>query len=177
MRGNLHARCGVGENLEIISKDYLSLFLNSARYDRIRTEEQGNIDETRLTLLKRIVDETGAQIVLSSSWRKHWDKDESLCDRIGRELNAVFAEHGMSVYDKTVCPASNDRAAEIRAWLKSRNDVEAFVILDDVPFGWGAELQEHLVRTNYAVGRGLEESHVLKSIEILSCGGAFETKE
>ena len=26
MRGNFHARCGAGENLEIISKDYLSLF-------------------------------------------------------------------------------------------------------------------------------------------------------
>lgn len=25
VRGNPHARCGVGENLEIISKDYLSL--------------------------------------------------------------------------------------------------------------------------------------------------------
>ena len=26
VRGNSHARCGVGENLEMISKDYLSLF-------------------------------------------------------------------------------------------------------------------------------------------------------
>ena len=26
MRGNSHARCGVGENLAIASKDYLSLF-------------------------------------------------------------------------------------------------------------------------------------------------------
>ena len=26
MRGNLHARCEVGENLEIVSKSYLSLF-------------------------------------------------------------------------------------------------------------------------------------------------------
>lgn len=27
MRGNSHVRCGVGENLEIRSKDYLSLFI------------------------------------------------------------------------------------------------------------------------------------------------------
>lgn len=27
VRGNPHARCGAGENLEIISKDYLSLSL------------------------------------------------------------------------------------------------------------------------------------------------------
>ena len=103
--------------------------------------------------------------MLSSSWRNHWEKDDGLCDRAGREFNAVFAEQGLSVYDKTVCLASN-----IRAWLNGRNDVEAFVILDDLSFGWGADLQEHLIRTNYAVGRGLEESHVLKSIEILKRG-------
>ena len=27
MTGNCHVRCGVGENLEIISKDYLSLLI------------------------------------------------------------------------------------------------------------------------------------------------------
>ena len=27
MRGNSHVRCGAGENPEIISKDYLSLFI------------------------------------------------------------------------------------------------------------------------------------------------------
>mgnify|MGYP003308514771 CR=1 FL=1 len=37
--------------------------LNSVRYDRERTPEQGNVDETRLPLLKRIVDAAQAQIV------------------------------------------------------------------------------------------------------------------
>ena len=63
VRGNLHARCEVGENLEIISKDYLSLLLNSLRYDNAKDNTQGNIDETRLLLLKEIVDKTSAKIV------------------------------------------------------------------------------------------------------------------
>ena len=29
MKGNFHVRCGTGENLEIISKDYLSWWINS----------------------------------------------------------------------------------------------------------------------------------------------------
>ena len=29
MRGNSHVRCEVGENLEITSKDYLSLYLDA----------------------------------------------------------------------------------------------------------------------------------------------------
>lgn len=41
--------------------------LNSFIYDLERKEGETAIDHTRLPLLKRIVDETGAIIVLSSS--------------------------------------------------------------------------------------------------------------
>ena len=48
--------------------------LNSRRYDAKRDKNGNtNIDETRLPLVKRIVDATGARIVLSSSWRNDWD--------------------------------------------------------------------------------------------------------
>ncbi len=33
MRGNMHVRCGLGENLEIVSKDYLSTFLMTSEFD------------------------------------------------------------------------------------------------------------------------------------------------
>lgn len=46
--------------------------LNSAVYDRTRDlTKNTSIDETRLPLLKQIVDRTNAKIVLSTSWRKH----------------------------------------------------------------------------------------------------------
>ena len=49
--------------------------LNSRAYDRKRNwDELTNIDESRLPLVKNIVDETGARIVLSSTWKTHWDK-------------------------------------------------------------------------------------------------------
>ena len=92
--------------------------LNSVRYDRQRTIDQGNIDETRLQLIKALVDETKALIVLSSSWRKHWEKDITKCDAIGREINEVFAKYQLAIYDKTELLPSNDRAQEIRIWLK-----------------------------------------------------------
>lgn len=143
--------------------------LNSVRYDQQRTINQGNIDETRLPLLKKLVDETQALIVLSSSWRKHWEKDASMCDDIGREINNTFAKYQMSIYGKTACIASNDRSEEIRMWLENHDDIEAYVILDDIAFGWGSDLQEHLVRTNSRIGRGLEEKHIQESIELLEC--------
>ena len=142
--------------------------LNSVQYDRSRTSEQGNIDETRLPLLKNIVDETNALIVLSSSWRKHWEKESQLCDNVGKDLNSIFSQYQLSVFDKTPCLESNDRAEEIRMWLSVNSETTAFVILDDIAFGWGDDLQEHLVKTNCRIGRGLENLHVDKAIELLN---------
>lgn len=142
--------------------------LNSVAFDRERTNEQGNIDETRLPLLKQILDETGAFIVLSSSWRKHWDQEPNLCDNLGVEINSIFAKYNIAIYDKTPQLQSNDRAEEIRLWLSQNEMVKNFVILDDIAFGWGTDLQDHLVKTNCRIGRGLEEQHVQKAISVLN---------
>ena len=64
----------IRKNIKVIFLD-IDGVLNSLAYDRGRKENDGNIDETRLPLIKQIVDETQAKIVLSSSWRTHWNKD------------------------------------------------------------------------------------------------------
>ena len=146
--------------------------LNSNLYDRqIRTATDGNIDESRLDLLKQLVEQTGAVIVLSSSWRKHWDMDPAGGDAIGRELNTVFRKHGLKIGGKTPCLASGERAEEIRTWLtEHKTEVESFVILDDAFGGW-SELASHLVQTNYRIGRGLEGRHVQRAIDLLKGEG------
>lgn len=103
--------------------------------------------------LQKIINETGAEIVLSSSWRHN-------PDRI-RKLNNCFRRYGFQITDKTcygvdlkevvemgfdvdkcysVHDYSNgkpsekwtsDRGAEIAYWLKQHPEVESFVILDD----------------------------------------------
>lgn len=80
------------------------------------------------------------------------------------ELDRVFSSAGLEIYDKT--PVLSWRSDEIRAWLEEKNDIESFVIIDDMPFGW-EELSERLVKTSAAVGRGLEEAHAERAIEIL----------
>ena len=142
--------------------------LNSMSYDRKRTVEQGNIDETRLPLLKQIIVATDANVVLSSSWRKHWDKDSALCDDIGFEINQLFAKYSINIFDKTPYTPDKDRAEEIRSWLRENDLPQKFVILDDVGFGWGTDLQDHLVRTDCRIGRGLENKHVQMAIELLN---------
>lgn len=144
--------------------------LNSRIYDRKRNwNEQTDIDETRLPLLKRIVEKTGARIVLSSTWREHWSKDAALCDGDGAYINSTFAKYGLVIYDKTPDLGRNfDRPDEINLWLETtRETIESFVIIDDYRYDWG-KLSKRFVKTNPHLGLGLEEEHVQKAIEILN---------
>lgn len=143
--------------------------LNSKPYDAQRNwNEQTDIDETRLPLVKKIVDETGAKIVLSSTWREHWDSVLENCDEDGIHINETFAKFGLDIYDKTPdLGLTADRPNEIKAWLDSAPEtIESFVIIDDYRYGWGS-LSDNFVKTNPYFGFGLEEEHVQKAIEIL----------
>ncbi len=145
--------------------------LNSKRYSDTRRPEEGNIDVSRMPLLKRIVDETSAEIVLSSSWRKHWSDDPLQCDEKGEGLNSLFAEYGLTISDRTPVLPNNhfDRPKEIGLWLETHDhEVESYAILDDEKFGWG-DLEDRHVKTDMYIGRGLEERHVVAAIDHLNC--------
>jgi hypothetical protein len=140
--------------------------LNSFKYDLSRTEDDGNIDLTRLPLLKRIVDCTDARIVLTSSWRRLWKKDGCF-DIIGLWIESLFESAGLDIYDKTPEIDPSERGSEVLAWLETnKSEVDSFVIIDDMLGGWGI-LSDRLVRTDARIGFGLMEQHVLKAIEIL----------
>ena len=144
--------------------------LNSLQYDREKDATKNNsIDETRLRLLKKVIDETKAKIVLTTSWRRHWNKARALCDEVGLWISELFSRYGLDIYDKTPdLPSSVGRKSEILDWLNNlKEPVESFVILDDYAFGW-EELGERLIKTSPYIGRGLEETHVKRAIEILN---------
>ena len=138
--------------------------LNSHRYDMSRSEADGNIDVSRLALVKTLVDRTGAEIVLTSTWREHWDPKGADTDAVGAELEATLARCGLRLYDKT--PVIGERAQEITAWLGQNTDVEKYVIFDDIKLGWG-ELADAVITTDYRIGRGLEPTHIERAAEKL----------
>lgn len=144
--------------------------LNSRAYDRKRNwDEQTEIDETRLPLVKEIVDATDAKIVLSSTWRQHWDVMPSGCDTDGRYINDTFQKFGLQIFDKTPdLGFAASRRDEIAKWLFDRGEeVESFVIIDDYRYGWG-DLSERFVKTDPIFRLGLEQEHVERAIEILN---------
>ena len=139
--------------------------LNSRQYDSGRSMAEGNIDVSRLLLLKQLVEQTGAKIVLTSSWRRHWDRAGECTDEIGKELEDTFGRFGICLYDKTP-ELEKDRSKEINEWLAMNRDFNAFVVIDDIKFGW-YELAPFVVNTDYHIGRGLEQRHIEKAIKIL----------
>ena len=125
------------------------------------------IDETRLKLIKNVIDATNAEIVLSSSWKGHWEKDEIECDETGREINAIFAEKGLSIYDKTPV-YTRDRKREIIEWLNAHPNVTNFVVIDDSPFEEDV-LKDHFVLTS-RLRYGIDEVDAKKAVSILNAG-------
>ena len=122
------------------------------------------IDPTRLVLLRQIVEASGADIVLTSSWRLHWDSNEALCNETGKQMNAIFAQAGLKILDKTP-DLGFVRYEEVVRWLEEHPQVKNFVVLDDEPFEEGI-LKGHFVLTS-RLRRGLDEEDVQKAIAIL----------
>ena len=142
--------------------------LNSQKYLRLNGGDGVSIDPSRMTLLRQIVLACDAKIVLSTSWREHWDLDPARCAPEWRPTGELLARYGIEILDRTPKYGGGyDRDLEIRAWLTAHEDeVESFAILDDQRFGWG-DLEERLVRTDMKIGRGLMDDHVERAIALL----------
>ena len=90
------------------------------------------LDNSKIEILKHIIDETGAKIVLSSSWRNC--RDNKVLHRIWNALVERLASYDLEIIDitPTNCEYSY-RGYEIQQWFKDNQDlnIESFIILDD----------------------------------------------
>ena len=130
------------------------------------------INPEKVKLLKEIVDRTGAEIVLSSTWRDLGKRKNEPEHRMYTYLTDTLKEYGMEIIDHTPY-IGHDRPKEIRAWLDNQQDKDIqFVSLDD-------DFQEQkydevgigdcIVRTSfYEKYGGLRREHVEKAVEILN---------
>lgn len=151
------------DKIKVIFLDFDGV-LNSEKFVRSCEYCGVMLDPSRMILLKQIIDATGAKIVLSTSWRMHWDKDECLCNNVGLDINRIFGEYQLKIFDKT--PKLYDRVTEIKVWLENHPQTQAFAVLDDA-FLNADFLNEHFVRTSN-LRNGLDEDDVKKAINILN---------
>ena len=123
--------------------------------------------------VKKIVDETGAKIVVSSSWRMDTVK-ETINDMIGKTKrcprNKMLYWLIDNIYDVTSWFSDKKyngtgRGGEIQTWLDKHPEVNNYVIIDDDDDMLDKQLY-HFVQTNYE--DGLTEVETKRAIKVLN---------
>ncbi len=129
------------------------------------------IDPDNVRCLRRIVDQTGASIVLTSSWRGGWTKGLSASqqpDLSGKLLQEALEAYDLHMIDKTKTVGMGLRPEEVVLWLREcPGKVEGMVIIDDGPYLWKKQgLDSFWVQTDFETN-GLTDTLADRAIEIL----------
>ena len=116
------------------------------------------IEDWAIQLLKQIIDATGADVVVSSTWRD----DPKAVEHLLIQLAAY------DIWPIGSTPRTNlRRGDDISQWLERYDGyIESYVILDD-----DSDMtvhMDHLVQTSFE--HGLRHEHVERAIEILNGG-------
>lgn len=136
-----------------------------------RCGEYIGIDDDKVKRLSDIVKRTNAEIVLISTWKKYWRKEEKLKqlqDYTARYLDEKLAKFGLKAVDKIRDKTDGVYLSRGEGMLEyiDRNNVKSFVILDDLQFDYdGCGLTDYLIKTNPTVG--LTNEQVEKACKIL----------
>ncbi len=112
--------------------------LNSAK-SSAHNNEVFALDPYMCLLVARICEQTGAEIVLSSSWRLSDESSEVIKQRVF----PVFIDKTPDLHGST------DRGCEIQAWMDVHPEVTRYAILDDNP---DFHPDQPLFKTDWEVG-------------------------
>lgn len=125
------------------------------------------LNKKRLSRLNKIIEATGAHIVLSSSWRKL----DGYIPHVGyplKKLEKALGYYGHKIHSMTTTVYFKERQIrgdEIAEWLNRHPEVTNFVILDD-DSDMLITQREHFVHTDGK--KGLTDEDVEKAIRILN---------
>lgn len=113
-----------------------------------------DIDIKTIRLLRNAVNETGAKIVMDTSFRY---------TKSFLKVQEMLLQNGI-LFDKTPF-IDNERGKEIKQYLAEHKDIEDYILLDDVIFpDFDDELLEHLIKmddtNSRGIGKGLQEKDV-----------------
>ena len=124
-----------------------------------------DMDTDCLYQLKRIVNQTDAKIVLTSSWKMYFLRGDENPIKLYFEKRLRLFE--LELYDIAPHLGTGKRAAEIKQWLKEHRAFKSYVIIDDNMFPGFQKMSDHLCMTEFYNG-GLTAEHAAKAIQILN---------
>ena len=128
------------------------------------------VEQSKIALIKQIVDATGAKLVLSSTGRIVWFYEETGShDRDEQDWNYLCNEfyiQGLCFFDYTPLDKGRHRGTEIQAWLdKWEDEIDAYIVIDDSMYDIWEMHEGHLIETSF--GYGIQDEHVKQAIELL----------
>ncbi len=131
------------------------------------------VSRSKVKRLKRILDETGAKIVLVSSWKYDYHNYITGHENVwGKYLRNKLRKDKIDIMDDTYRydrSAGQNRGLEIKTWLEETTEqIESWIVLDDEIFCdyTTYDIPKHLVKTKDATG--LTEELADKAIELLN---------
>ena len=141
------------------------------RKDKLYGTDILEIDNKRVRMLKQLIDDTGAKVVLSSGWRDGWafrDVGDTPLNNFSvylfNRLEKYFKQSGIEFYDKTKV-LRIERGKEIMSWLANcQEPIESFVAFDDIDYDMGA-VGDNFICTSMKTG--LLPCHIERAKQIL----------
>lgn len=128
-----------------------------------------SIDGRCLSELKRIVAETGANTVISSSWKEAFTKYDVYSDRDRDMVTRLLKDPELNCLGWTPDIDEENRENEIEDWMLDydESEIESFVIIDDLDYNFDEKFPGHFVKTAGYWGQGLTSVHADNAIRIL----------
>ena len=132
------------------------------------------IDEEKIKLLACLVKKTNARIILHSGWRTWFDSELKPLRIEAAKLIELLKKEGLHIDGLTPDLTTEEirktkkfslvKAEEILLWLQSHNDVDEWVVLDDLDLH-NVQIEEHQVKPDQTIG--LTSADVEKAVKIL----------
>lgn len=119
---------GVLNTKETFQRVY-NLFKNTGK-------KELEIDLFRLEYLKEIIDCTGAKIVLSSTWRRFFEKIDNKIvptNEKGKKFYYLLNNFEIEIYDILSNDLYNKKEKLVIDWLSNKDYIESFIMIDDEP--------------------------------------------
>ncbi len=133
-----------------------------------------DIDEEMVKILGKIVQLTGAKVVLSSTNRVEWIKGkDNLQSSYAKALQFLFNKYNIDIIGVTpfLDLDLNQREREIETYLKSHDHIEAFCIIDDDNLDFQV-FNDYFIKTEcYPKDLnegGLREKHIETAVKLLN---------
>ena len=131
------------------------------------------IDESKIKLLSELIKATDSKIILHSGWKYWFDSDlKPLCkeaenlikllEKVGLTIDGVTPDHSTKEIRKSK-KFSLVKAGEILDWLKRHNDVDKWIVIDDLDLH-NAEINNRQVRTDQSIGLTVEDVEKAKKM-------------